>query len=125
MSDLESEIRRLTLRPPGDGLDARVFAALQAPAAISNCSEDAQKSSSAADLTKSLQSSRKGVVVTSGWIVAVASMITGIMVGRMMPPLVPHGRDQSLSAASQEFAAGPSGQDPDRQQIASELAETR
>lgn len=99
MSDLESEIRSLNLRPPGDGLDARVLAEIQAATGVPSRPEDVQKPSTSDEVTRSYQSSRKGVVVTSGWIVAAASMLTGIMIGRMLPQSVP-GDEGSLLAAS-------------------------
>lgn len=103
MNDLETEIRQLSLRAPSDALDSRVFEALQAPASAIDHVEEAPKSVSAGELSPpSLLPTRKGVVVTSGWIVACASMLTGILIGRLMPPLVSYDGSQRLAAASTE-----------------------
>ena len=105
MNELETEIRRLSLRTPSDALDSRVLATLQAPASALGRVEEAPKGASAGELSStSLLPNRKGVVVTSGWIVACASMLTGILIGQLMPPLVPYGGDQRLAAASSEFS---------------------
>lgn len=111
MSDLESEIRSLNLRAPGESLDARVLMALQAPASVPNRTEEPPKLLSTSEGSTSVQSTRKGVVVTSGWIVACASMLTGIVIGRMMPPLVPEGGAQRLAAVSQESSGNAAGLD--------------
>jgi hypothetical protein len=111
MNDLEKEIRGLSLRTPGESLDARVIAALQVPASVLDRAEELPKGLSTSESPPAIQSARKGVVVTSGWIVACASMLTGIMIGRMMPPLVPHNGAPGLTAVSVKVSGTSPGSD--------------
>lgn len=110
MSDLESDIRSLNLRAPGDSLDARVLAALQATDSVPDLPQEALKPAQVDETSRSFQSSRKGVVVTSGWIVASASMLTGILIGRMMPPVTPPHDGQSLITTAQQLTENRSGE---------------
>jgi len=122
MSDLEAEIRGLNLRMPSERLDTRVLATLQSSASATDRVEQAQKDTSAGESLPSLQPTRKGVVVTSGWIVACASMLTGILIGRVMPPLVPHSGEQRLTVVNSEFLGNSSGSDENGLRIESESA---
>lgn len=86
MSDLETQIRTLKLRSPGDGLDIRVDAILKSEPAIFRSNEVIAASASESDTVWPLHASRRGFVLTSSWWIAAAAMVAGIFIGSKMPP---------------------------------------
>jgi hypothetical protein len=90
MSELEQKIRALSLRTPNQSLDDRILAALQQSDATEPTEQSVVEKSvtiDAADFSPALHTNRRGMVVTSGWIVASVSMLIGAVVGNTLPSL--------------------------------------
>lgn len=88
MSELEQKIRDLSLRAPDQSLDDRILATLQEPTGTESVQQSAigkSVSRDDADFSPALHSNRRGVVVTSGWLVASVSMLIGAVVGNILP----------------------------------------
>jgi hypothetical protein len=87
MSPLESRIRNLSLRPPGESLDARItamFSSTEEPSQTSPAAGSLQEMDAAAHSRLS-QSSKTSAWTGSRWLPACASLLIGTVVGRWLP----------------------------------------
>ena len=109
MSDLESQIRELTLRVPSAAMDQRILSVLQTPATWGEIKCDLLMASDAAgaavrkpepmpggrltgiELSNSAEpvelrrGLRRGIAATVVWMIAAASLLIGITIGRALP----------------------------------------
>ncbi len=87
MSDLETQIRNISLKSPSEALDARVFAVLRDndESIIGDRKNEQQDAARTSDSIQTIQPGRRGAAMTSGWIVAAVSMAIGAIAGRSLP----------------------------------------
>ena len=87
MSPLESRIRNLPLRPPGESIDKRITAMFSATAeaTLLSASPGTPQEDDADDQRRPRPNSASSAPIRSGWIPVCASLLIGTVVGHWLP----------------------------------------